>query len=117
MEAAEPRELTCSSSSLYRTKEENRTGHYAGVVGGPLGLPPPAALFFFHLHFLFFFVEKRREEKKGKRGIKIYNNNFYELPFSKMFRFTSFGSEIFEISNYLKLKLNWHFGFNNRKII
>ena len=25
-----------------------------------------------------------------------------------MFRFTSFGSDIFEISNYLTLKLNWH---------
>ena len=48
--------------------------------------------------------------------MKNYNNNFYELPFSKMFRFTSFGSEIFEVSNYLNLKWNWHFGFNNRKL-
>ena len=77
-----------------------------GLDWAQLGCHPP-------LFFLFpFFVEKRREEKKGKRGIKNYNNNFYELPFSKLFRFTSFGSEIFGISNYLNLKLNWHCGFN-----
>ena len=112
MEAGDPQELTCSSCSSVPYEEEGPGGYWAGL--GPTRLPPP---FLFFLLFLFFFVEKRREEKKGKWGMKNYSNNFYELPFSKMFRFTSFGSEIFGISNYLNLKLNWHFGFNNRKII
>ena len=76
----------------------------------------PTLCFYFFL-FLFFFVEKKREEKKGVWDMKNYKNNFYELPYSKLSRFTSFGSEVFEISNYLNLKLNWHFGFNNREFI
>ena len=68
-------------------EERSQGGYWAGL--GPIRLPPP-----FFAFIPFFFVEKTKEEKKGKRGHKNYNNNFYELPFSRMFRCTSFGSDI-----------------------
>ena len=81
------------------------------VVAGPRWPASPLPIFLFFL--LFFFVEKRREEKKGKRGIKNYNNNFYELPFSK--KCSDSQVLVLKFSNFsfgLNLNLNLQSGFN-----
>ena len=43
-------------------------------------------------------------------GHKNYDNNFYEMPILKSSKSQTFGAEVFNISNYLNLRLNWHLG-------